>query len=136
MKRKHFLLLSAVVAWLFGILMMLIPASFSAGIMVQPPTDAVDAWVQLLGTNIFAIGCINFLSRNSPWSPAIRGILIGNVVLHVLAIVFDVNTYRLGIVNLQGVLQGAVVHTAFIAGFSYYAFRSSAREGKLTLSTM
>lgn len=127
MKRKHFLLLSGLVAWAFSLGMMLMPSGFT-GISVAPPTPAVNAWAQFLGTNLFAIGTINLLAFNASWSSAIRAILIGNLLLHLLGMIFDWYAYSLDIVSMQGVMQGTVVHVVFIFGFGYYAFKKSARE--------
>lgn len=134
MKRKHFLLLSAIVAWLFSLGMMLMPSGFTSGLSVQVPTPAVNAWAQFLGTSLFAIGWMNFFARNSPWSPAVRGILTGNIILHLLSAVTDWYAYSNDVINLGGLMQGAVVHLVFVFGFSYYAFRKSAREDSVAAS--
>jgi hypothetical protein len=128
MKRKYFLILSGIVAWIFSLGMIFMPEGFTSGISAQPPTAAVNTWAQFLGTNLFAIGFINLFSSFSPWSSALRAILWGNIVLHVLAIATDVNAYNNNIINLGGLMQGTVVHAVFIIGFSIYAFRKSTRD--------
>jgi hypothetical protein len=128
MKRKHFLLISALVAWIFSIGMMLMPSGFTSGISTVPPTPEVNAWAQFLGTNLFAIGFINLFSSRSPWSGAIKAILWGNIVLHVLAIAADANAYMNNIINLQGIMQSTVVHLVFIIGFCYYTFKKSTHD--------
>jgi hypothetical protein len=128
MKRKHFLIISALVAWVFSIGMMLMPAGFTSGISTQPPSAAVNAWATFLGSNLFAIGFINLFSSGSPWSSAVRAILLGNIVLHLLAIATDVNAYMNDVINMGGLMQGSIVHIVFIIGFSYYAFKKSTRD--------
>jgi hypothetical protein len=128
MKRKHFLLISALVAWIFSIGMMLMPSGFTSGISTIPPTPEVNAWAQFLGTNLFAIGFINLFSSRSPWSGAIKAILWGNIILHVLAIAADVNAYMNNIINLQGIMQSTIVHLVFIIGFCYYTFKKSTHD--------
>jgi hypothetical protein len=128
MKRKHFLLISALVAWAFSIGMMLSPGSFTTGISTAQPTPEVNAWAQFLGTNLFGIGFINFFSSYSPWSGAVRAILLGNIVLHVLAIAADANAYMNNIINLQGIMQSTIVHVVFIIGFCYYTFVRSTHD--------
>jgi hypothetical protein len=127
-KRKHFLLISALVAWIFSIGMMLMPSGFTSGISTVPPTPTVNAWAQFLGTNLFAIGFINFFSSRSPWSGAVRAIMLGNIVLHILAIAADVNAYMNNIINLQGIMQSTVVHLVFIVGFCYFTFKKSTHD--------
>jgi hypothetical protein len=128
MKRKYFLIISALVAWIFSIGMMLMPAGFTSGISTQPPSAAVNAWATFLGSNLFAIGFINLFSSYSPWSSAVRAILWGNIVLHVLAIATDANAYNNNVINMGGLMQGTIVHIVFIIGFSIYAFKKSTRD--------
>jgi len=130
MKRSTFLLISAIVAWIFGLVMMINPRGFTSG-TIPIPTDQIDALMRLLGVNLFAIGWINFLSRTDGWSKALRAILIGNIILHVFGLGFDFYNYSLGLFLMSGIMMGAVVHLLFIFGFSYYAFRTSARETSL-----
>src|SRR3954469_19914869 len=130
MKRSTFLLISAIVAWIFGLVMMINPRGFTSG-TIPVPTDQIDGIMRLLGTNLFAIGSINFLACKDGWSKSMRAILIGNILLHVLGLSFDFYNYSLGLFLMSGIMMGAVVHLLFIFGFSYYAFRSSARETSL-----
>ncbi len=120
-------MISTFVAWAFSLGMMVAPDGFTAGIMVLPPSPAVNAWAQFLGTNLFAIGVINLFAAGNAWNRAVFGVLVGNIVLHALGMVFDWAAYQRNIVSFQGVLQGSVVHIVFIAGFCYYAFKKSTR---------
>jgi hypothetical protein len=128
MKRKHFLLISGLVAWIFSVGMMLMPSGFTSGISTVPPTPEVNAWAQFLGTNLFAIGFINIFASRSPWSGAVRAILWGNIILHLLAVAADANAYMNNIINLQGIMQSTIVHLVFIIGFFYYTFVKSTHD--------
>jgi hypothetical protein len=127
MKRSTFLFISALIAWAFGLVMMLNPSGFTSG-TIPTPTPQVDAMMRIVGVNLFAFGWINFLARNDGWTKALRAVLIGNILLHVLGLAFDGYNYAQGLFLMSGVMMGAVVHLLFIFGFSVYAFRKSARE--------
>lgn len=67
MKRKHFFTLTACIAWAFSAVMLTGPMVFLETAMVAP--DASDALLmQLLGGNLFAFGCLNFMVRDEKWS--------------------------------------------------------------------
>jgi hypothetical protein len=122
-KRSTWLLIAAIVPFIFGTLMMVAPEQFASGMMVAPISDPVSAWVRFLGTGLVAIGWINFMARKSPWSSAVRGILTGNILLHVLGIATDWYAYSLNVVTMVGAVQGLVIHGIFIVGFSYQVTR-------------
>ncbi|GEM_PF-1486605 len=125
MKRKHFLLFSAVVSGAFGIALVITPDSFTTALMAQGTSDAANTWARYFGTNLFAIGIINFFTFNASWSSAVRGVLIGNLLLHVLGLAIDWYSYSLHVLSIASAMAGTVIHIVFIFGFSYYAFRSS-----------
>ena len=78
-------------------------------------------WVlQWMGCVLVVVGVINILARNDEGSPALRAIMIGNIVLHVLGLGVDVYHHLEGFVQISGVVMGAVVHGVLIAGFVYY----------------
>jgi hypothetical protein len=119
MKRSHFLLLAGALACLFSIMMMLAPDQMLANVSTITNEGArnVTRW---LGANLFAIGVINILARNDAGSEALRAIMIGNIVLHLVAMTFDTIDYTNGIVKGSGVVMGAIVHIGLSLGFLYY----------------
>lgn len=119
MKRPQFLLLAGVLACLFSLMMMLAPDRMLANVSNIPPGGAsnVTRW---LGANLFAVGVINILARNDSGSEALRAIMVGNIVLHLAAMAFDIMDFTNGIVKTSGVAMGAVVHIGLVLGFLYY----------------
>jgi hypothetical protein len=119
MKRPQFMLLAGALACLFSIMMMFAPDQMLANVSTITNEGArnVTRW---LGANLFAIGVINLLARHDPGSEALRAIMIGNIVLHVVALAFDVIDNANGIVKTSGVITGAVVHVGLTLGFLIY----------------
>ncbi len=119
MKRSHFFIIAAVIPWLFGLVMMLAPEmmlSNSLATGADATTRIVTQWV---GFGVFSLGWINFLSRNDPGSPALRAVMIGNIIFHALGIGFDVYDYVAGFMTRSGLVSGVVPHSLLLIGFFY-----------------
>ena len=119
MKRAHFLVLAGVVATFFGLSMIAAPDQLLKN-MTTMPSESAERVLQWMGVTLLALGAINILSRNDAGSPALRAVLIGNIVLHVLGFGIDVWHHMVGFVNISGVITGGVVHLGLIAGFAFY----------------
>lgn len=125
MKRSHFFILAALVPGLFGLVMMFAPDLMlrnSLATDVDATTRIVTQWV---GFGVFSLGAINFLSRNDPGSPALRAVMIGNILFHVLGIGFDVYDYLAGFMTRSGLISGLVPHSLLAIGFGYYLWNLS-----------
>ena len=122
MKRNVFIFLSAILAWIFGITMMVFPEKMLDNLNgdVSLATKVVMQWV---GVGIFSIGCMNFICRNAHGSKSLRAIMAGNIILHVLGLGFDIFDYSNSFMKGQGLVMGGVVHILMIGGFSYYLIR-------------
>jgi hypothetical protein len=118
-KRSWFLLVAGVLACGFGIAMLLEPGQMLTNMTSATSTDAAYV-LQWMGVALLSVGFINILSRNDPGSAALRAILVGNIVLHVLGFGEDFNQHRLGFVLQSGVVMGGVVHGLLTIGFVYY----------------
>jgi hypothetical protein len=127
MKRKHFLVIAGILAVFFGVSMLASPQQM----LTNMAKDAEEARrvLQWMGVTLLSIGVINFLARNDEGSPALRAILVGNIVLHVLGFGIDVYHQALGFVQTSGVIMGAAVHGLLTIGFVFYLMklRSPAR---------
>jgi hypothetical protein len=118
-QRKHFLALAGVLALGFGAAMIFSPAAMLGNIttLTDPGSPHVLRW---LGSGLISVGVINILARNDPGSEALRAVMIGNVVLHVVALVLDVMDHLAGIVKASGLASGAIVHIGLTIGFLIY----------------
>jgi hypothetical protein len=125
MTRKQFLLVAGVLALFFGASMLLAPQQMLANMAVDAPE--ARRVLQWMAVTLLAVGCINILSRDDPGSVALRAVLIGNIVLHVLGFGIDVYHHSLGFVQTSGVAMGAVVHGLLTAGAAYFLAKLPAR---------
>jgi len=76
-----------------------------------------------MGTALLTIGVINLFARNDAGSDALRAIMTGNIVLHIVAWGLDFLDWRGGVVKPSGMVMGSVVHGLLTVGFVYYLAR-------------
>ncbi len=120
MKRQTFLTIAAIVALLFAAFMFAAPDKMmeSQGIS---PDDLVKVMLQFMSIMMFSIAVITFLSRKDPGSIALRAVLTGSTVMHILSMSIDWLGYARGIFpKVSGIMPGTIVHLIFAIGFIYY----------------
>jgi hypothetical protein len=122
--RKAFLALSGLVAWFFGATMFFAPQQMLANVTAgaNPTAEGVLQWMAVA---LFSVGCINVLARNDAGSPALRAVMLGNVILHLLGWATDIYQHLEGFVTAQGLAMGTIVHLVLAGGFLYYLTRRS-----------
>jgi len=125
MKRNVFFIISALLAWLFGLMMVFLPDSMAA-----TTTTSFNIGMQWFGIALVSVGVINFFSRNDPGSKALRAVMIGNIFLHLVGGAADIYDYTRGIVQLSSILMGGVVHILMLVGFVYFLFKKENAEAK------
>ena len=118
MSRKLFLIVAGLLAVFFGLSMLVSPEQMLANMAKDAPEARLV--LQWMGVVLVSVGCINLLSRNDPGSAALRAVMLGNILLHVLGFGIDVYHHALGFVQTSGVIMGAIVHGVLTAGFAYY----------------
>ncbi len=91
---KIFLAITAVLAWLFGLALLLQPAKFYAptGIAMTPLIATI---AQAHGATLVGLGVVNWLARNADRN-GLFAVLAGNLVVQILSLVVVVITMRLG----------------------------------------
>jgi len=114
MKRNLFFLISALLSWVLGLIMMLLRETM----VKSSPSD-----INIFGIALVTIGVINFFSRNDPGSKALTAIMIGNIFLYMLVSVSDAYYYTHGFVILSNFLIFGLVCLLMIIGFVYYLFK-------------
>lgn len=127
MTRRRFLVVAAAVPGLFGLVMMLVPTVMLENSLTEVPQDATVAVTRWVGFAVFSVALITYLSRNDAFSPALRAVMIGNVVFHLLGTVMDTSGYLAGTMTISGLVTGLVPHTLLAAGFLH--FLRSAADG-------
>ena len=111
--------------------MMLMPTIMLDNSLTAAPDDYTVAVTRWVGFGVFSIAVITFLSRKDVGSPALRAVMLGNIVFHVLGIVMDATGYSAGTMTASGLITGFVPHVVLAAGFAFYLARGS-REPLVT----
>ena len=120
MTQSTFLIIAAVIPFLFGLVMMFIPHKMLSNSLTSTADLATRSVTQWAGFGTFTVGVITFLARNDSSSPSLQAIMIGNIVFHALGTCFDFYHWRIGVMKLSGFLTGLIPHTLLIMGFAYY----------------
>jgi|SRR5687767_10490567 len=123
MSRQLFLLIAALIPIVFGFVMMFFPDVMLSNSLTSEaalPTRSVTQWV---GFAVFSIGLITFLSRNDVGSVALKAVIIGNIVFHLLGLGFDIYHYMVGVMTLSGLVTGLIPHSLLTIGLIYYFIR-------------
>ena len=102
------LTLGAVLAWIFGAMLLLAPGPFFApmGIVMD---EKVATIAQNQGAALISIGLINFLCRGVTDATALRAVLLGNMVIQLLSLGIVVRALALGIFPPRGA-PALVIH--------------------------
>jgi hypothetical protein len=125
MKRSQFFVLAAIVPGVFGLVMMAVPDVMLRNSLAAAPGAATGIVTQWVGFGVFSLAVINFLSRHDPGSPALRAVMIGNILFHTLGIGFDVYDYLAGFMTPSGVISGIIPHSILAIGFVYFLSKHS-----------
>ena len=102
------LTIGAVLAWLFGAMLLLVPGPFFAPIGITM-TDKIATIAQNQGAALISIGVIDFLARGTTDRTALRAVLVGNLVIQVLSLLVAIRALALGIFPPQGA-PSVVIH--------------------------
>lgn len=123
MSRKVFLLISGIIGLLFGVYMIAAPAAMMKGVGA-PASEATNAVLQAMGATLIAVSIMLLAARNDAGSPALRGLLLGGFLMHLLELPVDWVAYNRGIfTEISGIIPGTVVHVVLGIGFLYYLVR-------------
>jgi len=112
---------SAVLAWLIGLMLIFIPQSFEAslGIIVDDKTATI---AQAQGAVLLGLGAINWISRSVADGVALRSILYGNFVVQAVAFAIVLRALVRGLIPMSGA-GAAVMHVALGAAFAWQLLR-------------
>lgn len=117
---KAFLTVAALLAWAFGLMLLINPTAFYAptGITMTP---LIATLAQAHGATLVGVGTILWLGRSAT-GPGLAAILLGNLVVQVLSLGVVIRTMTLG--PGTAVAPGIVIHVVLGAGFAYFWLRS------------
>ena len=123
MSSKLYLTIAAVLAILYGIGFVLIPAKMGELYGVQPEPHAILN-VQYFGSALLAWGVILWFARDLDWA-AVRGVLIGSVVGDAVGGLLSVWGISQGLVNAFG-WTSVVIYVLLLLGALYFLKPASA----------
>jgi hypothetical protein len=108
MSAKVFLTISAVIAVMFGLAFVFLPAATLAiyGVPPEPHTVLIG---QFFGSVLLALGAVEWFARDFQDWDAVRGVLIANVVGDIVG----------GCVNVLGAFQGLLNNMAWSTTLLY-----------------
>ncbi len=117
---KLFLSISAVLAWLFGAMLLFAPAPFyrPTGIAMTPMLGTI---AQAHGATLIGLGVVNWLARSAD-ERGTRAVLAGNLVVQVLSLGVVIRTMALG--AGAEVAPGVIIHVVLASFFAWFLVRS------------
>jgi hypothetical protein len=123
MTRTWFLGLSTLIAFAVASFALGFPDALLVGKGVVP-SPATVVWVREVGVLILASGVTTLLSRRAPDSLALRGVLVGNAVVHFGLFPIELLAFNQGVISeFAGVAPNSLLHLVLSSGFVFYARR-------------
>ncbi|HEX9106307.1 MAG TPA: hypothetical protein VF832_03755 [Longimicrobiales bacterium] len=121
MRARALLVVSAILAWFFGLMLLFNTRAFEApvGIVV---TDKVATMAQAQGAILLGLGLINWLSRSVADVRALRAVLAGNLVVQLASLAVALRALLLGIFPIQGA-PAVAIHVILGGAFALYLLR-------------
>jgi len=120
MRLKYLLVLNAVVCFVYGISLVLSPATvLSLHDIAQDPSAKLMG--QFYGAELIAIGLLTWLARNAGDSEARRAIILALLISDVIGVVIAVLGTVSGVMNALGWL-GAAIYAVLVLGYGYFQF--------------
>ena len=116
---KIFISIAAILAWLFGAMLLIVPADMYAptGIAMTP---MIATLAQAHGATLVGLGVVNWLARNADRQGLIA-VLTGNLVVQVLSLGVVIRTMQLG--AGLAVAPGVVIHVVLGSLFAFFLIR-------------
>lgn len=120
MKLNFLLIINAIIAAAFGIVILLVPVQFGSmyGFTATPELTFI---ARLLGVYLFAAAVLSWLIRNAPASDARKFILYSFLSMDVLGFVIALIYQLNGVVNVTG-WSTVVIYLLLGLGFGYFLF--------------
>ncbi|HEX2585969.1 MAG TPA: hypothetical protein VHL14_12610 [Steroidobacteraceae bacterium] len=118
---KIFLAITAIVSWLFGIMLLFFAKDFYTPMGIEV-TDQFNLIAQAEGAGLIGLGVFNWMARNMDRYGQIS-ILAGNLLTQAISLVLLTRASMLHIVS--GTASGIATHLIFGAGFAWFLLRAT-----------
>jgi len=120
MKLGTFLAIAAVIAFVFGLGFILVPAQMLA--MYGETLDATGQWLaRYLGSAFIGIAVVSWFARNAAQNGAMRAIILGFFVLNITGLIVAVLDGLSGTGSAL-IWLNVVIYLFFALGFGYFQF--------------
>lgn len=119
MSRSIFLLLTAIIAFLFGGMMSVAPdkAAETFGMTFSPEIGIVFRW---LGVMIVCSGIMNIMIRNDGDTNTLKAVLIFMAGFHALSLLVDFIGIGQGVLQVANLIPGMILHPLVAIGSVFY----------------
>lgn len=120
MKLSYLMIVSAVVAVIFGIAFVLASGSLMAlyGATLNPAGTVI---AQLFGAALIGFAVVNWFARNAKEGEALRAIVLANLVSDTIGFIMALLGQLAGVVNALG-WSTVVIYLLLALGFAYFQF--------------
>lgn len=126
MKQTHFLLVTAIVGTIFGIMTLFFPdkAAETFGLTANSENSIVLGW---LGAITLCSAVLFFMVRNDNNSNTLKSVLIFIGAFNSLTLIVDIVGISQGVLIINKMIPGIILHTLMTIGSIYFLikFRSS-----------
>jgi hypothetical protein len=122
MKRSLFLIITAIIATLFGGMMLFMPDKAAEGFGMTSTLETALLF-RSLGGLILCSGVLNFLVRYEVDSKTLKAILIFNIMFHAISMTNDIIGVSQGILTFDKVIPGQVAHIFIGIGSVIYLLK-------------
>ena len=123
MKRSTFFTITALIACMFGIGMIVMPVMIAETFGLTSLSTVTDFLLRCMGSMLFSIGVANFLVRKQEDSIALKAVLIMNIVYHLLSAGVDFSANIMAVLPTVKSLPAYAVHL-FVGVGSYIYLRT------------
>jgi len=116
---KVFLAIAAILAWLFGAMLLFMPEKFYSptGIQMTPMLGTI---AQAHGATLIGLGMVDWFGRNAD-QKGLFAILMGNLIVQVLSLAVVIRTMTLGAGT--AVAPGICIHVILGSLFAFFLFK-------------
>ena len=122
MKRSIFLVITAVLGFLIGIMCLFFPEKLASG-MGMTATPVILMLIREAGACNLSMGFLNFAVRNYADSPSLKMVLLFNLAYHVLILPANVYGWQQGILSASQVGPAFGIHLFLAICFLLYAMK-------------
>jgi uncharacterized membrane protein HdeD (DUF308 family) len=122
MKQSHFLLVTAIVGTIFGIMTLFFPDKVAENFGLTPnrETSIVFGW---LGAITLCSGVLNFMVRNDDNSHTLKAVLIFTGAFHAVSLLVDLFGINHGVLTFDKMLPGIILHSLMTIGSTFYLLK-------------